>query len=74
MSERNSRQYLAWVNALQLTLREIGLKESIAARPLGRQRDTRLSAVSRVSRSFSVCHAPPRRNAVLAVLSRATPK
>jgi hypothetical protein len=33
MSERNSRQYLAW--ALRLTLREIGLKESIAARPLG---------------------------------------
>jgi hypothetical protein len=35
MSERNSRPYLAWVNALRLCLREIGLKEAIAARPLG---------------------------------------
>jgi hypothetical protein len=26
MSERNSRQYLAWVNALRLCLREIGVK------------------------------------------------
>jgi hypothetical protein len=34
MSERNSRQYLAWVNALRLTLREIGLKELLAAKPL----------------------------------------
>jgi hypothetical protein len=34
MSERNSRQYLACINALRLCLREIGLKESIAARPL----------------------------------------
>jgi hypothetical protein len=35
MSERNSRQYLAWVNALRLCLRELGIKEAIAARPLG---------------------------------------
>jgi hypothetical protein len=28
MSERNSRQYLAWVNALRLCLREIGLDEA----------------------------------------------
>jgi hypothetical protein len=26
MSERNSRQYLAWTNSLRLTLRELGLK------------------------------------------------
>jgi hypothetical protein len=26
MTERNSRQYLAWVNALRLCLREIGVK------------------------------------------------
>jgi hypothetical protein len=26
MTERNSRQYLAWVNALRLALRELGLK------------------------------------------------
>jgi hypothetical protein len=32
MSERNSRQYLAWVNALRLCLR--GLKEAAAAKPL----------------------------------------
>jgi hypothetical protein len=28
MSERNSRQYLAWVNALRLCLREIGVEEA----------------------------------------------
>src|ERR1700729_3558959 len=28
MSERNSRQYLAWVNALRLCLRELGTKAS----------------------------------------------
>ena len=26
MSERNSRQYLAWTNSLRLTLRDLGLK------------------------------------------------
>jgi hypothetical protein len=26
MSERNSRQYLAWANSLRLTLRDLGLK------------------------------------------------
>jgi hypothetical protein len=31
----DSRQYLAWINALRLCLREIGLKKSIAARPVG---------------------------------------
>jgi hypothetical protein len=33
MSERNSRQYLAWVNALRLCLRELGVKESAAEKP-----------------------------------------
>jgi hypothetical protein len=33
MSERNSRQYLAWCNALRLCLREIGIEESAAAKP-----------------------------------------
>jgi hypothetical protein len=28
MSERNSRQYLAWINALRLCLREIGIDEA----------------------------------------------
>ena len=28
MSERNSRQYLAWVNALRLCLRELGVREA----------------------------------------------
>jgi hypothetical protein len=28
MTERNSRQYLAWVNALRLCLREIGIDEA----------------------------------------------
>jgi hypothetical protein len=28
MTERNSRQYLAWVNALRLCLREIGVDEA----------------------------------------------
>jgi hypothetical protein len=35
LSERNSREYLAWVNSLRLTLREIGLKPQAAAKPLG---------------------------------------
>ena len=35
MSERNSRQYLAWVNALRLTLREIGVDEAKPAKSLG---------------------------------------
>jgi hypothetical protein len=26
MSERNSRQYLAWTNSLRLTLRDLGVK------------------------------------------------
>ena len=26
MSERNSRQYLAWSNSLRLTLRDLGVK------------------------------------------------
>jgi hypothetical protein len=30
MSERNSRQYLAWVNALRLCLREIGVRAAPA--------------------------------------------
>jgi hypothetical protein len=30
MSERNSRQYLAWTNSLRLTLRELGLKAAPA--------------------------------------------
>jgi hypothetical protein len=30
MSERNSRQYLAWTNALRLCLRELGLKAAPA--------------------------------------------
>ena len=34
MSERNSRQYLAWVNALRLCLREIGVKAAPQDRPL----------------------------------------
>jgi hypothetical protein len=32
MSERNSRQYLAWVNALRLCLREIGVDEAKPAK------------------------------------------
>ena len=28
MTERNSRQYLAWVNALRLCLRELGVREA----------------------------------------------
>jgi hypothetical protein len=32
LSERNSREYLAWVNSLRLTLREIGLKPAAAAK------------------------------------------
>jgi hypothetical protein len=32
MTERNSRQYLAWVNALRLCLREIGLDEAKPAK------------------------------------------
>jgi hypothetical protein len=28
MTERNSRQYLAWVNALRLCLRDIGVEEA----------------------------------------------
>ena len=34
MSERNSRQYLAWVNALRLCLREIGLDEAKPEKPV----------------------------------------
>jgi len=34
MTERNSRQYLAWVNALRLCLREIGLDEAKPERPV----------------------------------------
>ena len=34
MSERNSRQYLAWVNALRLCLREIGLDEAKPEMPV----------------------------------------
>ena len=34
MSERNSRQYLAWVNALRLCLREIGVEEATPEKPL----------------------------------------
>jgi hypothetical protein len=37
MSERNSRQYLAWSNSLRLTLRELGLK----AAPAGKLPDLR---------------------------------
>ena len=33
MSERASRQYLAWSNSLRLTLRELGIKESAAVVP-----------------------------------------
>jgi hypothetical protein len=33
MSERNSRQYLAWSNALRLCLREIGVDEAKPAKP-----------------------------------------
>ncbi len=33
MSERNSRQYLAWVNALRLCLREIGVEEAKPDKP-----------------------------------------
>jgi hypothetical protein len=33
MSERNSRQYLAWTNSLRLTLRELGLKAAPAVVP-----------------------------------------
>jgi hypothetical protein len=32
MSERNSRKYLAWVNALRLCLREIGVDEAKPAK------------------------------------------
>ena len=32
MTERNSRQYLAWVNALRLCLRDIGLDEAKPAK------------------------------------------
>ena len=32
MSERDSRQYLAWVNALRLCLREIAIDEATAAK------------------------------------------
>jgi hypothetical protein len=32
MSERNSRQYLAWVNALRLALRELGVKAAGSAK------------------------------------------
>jgi hypothetical protein len=32
MTERNSRQYLAWVNALRLCLREIGVDEAKPAK------------------------------------------
>jgi hypothetical protein len=35
MSERDTRTYLSWVNCLRLTLRELGIKEQVAARPLG---------------------------------------
>ena len=37
MTERNSRQYLAWVNSLRLTLRELGIEEAApkAKRPAG---------------------------------------
>ena len=34
MTERNSRQYLAWVNALRLCLREIGLDEAKPEMPV----------------------------------------
>jgi hypothetical protein len=34
MSERNSRQYLAWVNALRLCLREIGVDEAKPDKPV----------------------------------------
>ena len=34
MSERNSRQYLAWVNALRLCLREIGVEEAKPEKPV----------------------------------------
>jgi hypothetical protein len=34
MSERNSRQYLAWVNALRLCLREIGVEEAKPDKPV----------------------------------------
>lgn len=34
MTERNSRQYLAWVNALRLCLREIGLDEAKPEKPV----------------------------------------
>jgi hypothetical protein len=33
MTERNSRQYLAWCNALRLCLRELGVKASAAEAP-----------------------------------------
>jgi hypothetical protein len=33
MTERNSRQYLAWVNALRLCLRELGVKASASEKP-----------------------------------------
>ena len=33
MSERNSRQYLAWINALRLTLRDLGVKAAPAEKP-----------------------------------------
>jgi hypothetical protein len=33
MSERNSRQYLAWSNALRLTLRELGIKSAPVVKP-----------------------------------------
>jgi hypothetical protein len=33
MSERNSRQYLTWVNALRLCLRELGVKGAASAKP-----------------------------------------
>jgi hypothetical protein len=35
LSERNSREYLAWVNSLRLCLTTLGLKPSAAAKPLG---------------------------------------
>jgi hypothetical protein len=33
MSERNSRQYLAWQNSLRLCLRELGVKAAPASAP-----------------------------------------
>jgi hypothetical protein len=33
MTERNSRMYLAWVNALRLCLRDLGVKEAASEKP-----------------------------------------